>query len=264
MRGRGRGVAGWPLRGHTQRVSASKDPEDQPIAGLVVPDDASALDGDRWKYYEELRRRGDIAHAPDGATHTDHPSRWREGLPWFGAHGSRWTPVMFMALAVAAMLASLMLGMVGRADAPVQTQPLSATTVPVGQIGGLLPSAEVKINGSPRQLRDVRPAILAVLPAGDCLSCSGGVGAAVTQGDAAGLRTLVTSTDPAPESAASLALRYGIPLIAAPADTFATYEPVGLTLLVVGPDGVVLDVVRDAGPGTDLSDSLQQAATPAA
>jgi len=236
-------------------MASPGEPEDLPLAGLSVPDDARDLDADRWAYYEELASRENLRQPPD-APATDHPSRWREGTPWYGFRGSRISPLIFCVVAVLAMAASLLVALVPRADAPAQTQALAAPGVDVGQIGGLLPTAAVGVNGAPRLLRDIRPAVLAIVPEGDCPECAAGIEAAATQASQAGMRLLVTGSPEQVDDLANLARPMQLPTLTAGSATFAPYRPTGLTLIVVAGDGTVEDVVRLADGDTNVSSTL--------
>lgn len=239
------------------------EPEDAPLPGVVVPDDPRDLDADRWRLYEELSAAGKIRHSPDSARATDHPSRWREGLPWYGGHGSRLLPLMFIILAVAAMVASMALVFVKRTDAPLPTAALAVGTAPPGQVGGLLPAELVEVNGSPRTLRDIRPAVLFVLPSGSCTTCDLTAASLASQAATAGMRLLVTGTPIQAETLAEVARASGAPTMTI---SQTGLEPFGLTgpsVIIVAPDGTVAEVVTDVDVNTDISESAQQVATPA-
>ncbi|MDQ1249868.1 MAG: hypothetical protein QG597_4245 [Actinomycetota bacterium] len=265
-------------------------PEPDDLAGFTVPDDASALDSDRWRYYEELSARGDVRHSPDHPQDVGHPARWRDGLPWFGTIGHRLAPMAFLAAAVFAMFASLMLASVTRPDAPTATAPLALETSPVGTVGGLLPSAAVGVNGSARLLRDIRPAVIAVLDTGTCGSrCAATLEWIASQAEAAKVRMIVAGPGSiprdngraGPEDSAPLprvplgtvtpdaetgevtftaaADQIGAVTMTAPLGTFDEFTPAGVTILVVAPDGRVVDVVRNADPSVNITTSLGQA-----
>ncbi|MFI0433469.1 MAG: hypothetical protein ACH36H_10050 [Candidatus Nanopelagicales bacterium] len=227
----------------------------------IVPDDASALDADRWRYYEELSRSGTAPHAPDAPKDPDHPTRWRDGLPWYGFVGSRVMPVAFMAIAVLAMLGSLALAFVQRTNPPAQTAPLSLTDAPVGQVGGLLPSAAVAIGGQPRQLRDIRPALVVVPAPGRCGDCELTYNAVAQAGREAGVRTLVAlplagGADAAQIAAAQAA---GATVMEADRGLFDVFDPAGTTVLSVRSDGTVSEVFRSATPAIDVTAALPPA-----
>lgn len=218
----------------------------------LVPDDASALDADRWRYYEELARSGDSPHAPDAPRDPQHPTRWRDGLPWYGFVGSRVMPIAFMSIAVLAMLGSLALAFVHRTNPPAQTAPLALTAAPVGQVGGLLPSAAVAIGGQPRQLRDIRPALVIVPAPGRCGDCGPTYDTVAASGRAAGVRTLVAvplaSGGDADQIAAAQAA--GATVMEADTGVFDVFDPAGTTVIQVGADGTIGAIQRSVTPAT--------------
>lgn len=268
-------------------------PEPDDLHGLTVPNDASALDADRWRYYEELSARGEVRHSPDQPQATSHPGRWREGLPWFGTNGHRLAPAVFLAAAVFAMIASLMLASVSRPNAPTATAALALDTSAVGTVGGLLPSAAVGVNGSARLLRDIRPAVIALLNDGSCGSrCSTTLEWIASQAEAASVRMIVAGPGPIPRdngragpedsapipgseseplslpgaddesgevSYSAAADQIGAVTMTAPEGTFDDFAPEGVTVLVVAPDGRVVDVVRNADQSVNITTSLGQA-----
>ena len=239
------------------------EPEDAPLPGVVVPDDPRDLDADRWRLYEELSAAGKIRHSPDSVRATDHPSRWREGLPWYGGHGSRLLPLLFMIMAIAAMGASMALVFVKRTDAPLPTGALAVGSAPVGQIGGLLPAELVEVNGSPRTLRDIRPAVLFVLPAGTCTTCDLTAESLSDQAAAAGMRLLVTGTAEQAETLAAVSLASGVPALTMSNSSLDLFGLAGPAVIIVAPDGTVADIVSDVDANTDISESAQQVATSA-
>ena len=236
-------------------------PEPDDPAGIAIPDDASALDADRWRYYEELAAENRLRHAPGQPTAGDHPGRWRDGLPWFGHRGSHVIPFLFIVAAVLAMVGTLMLASVTRVDAPVSTAPLAADTSTTGVVGGLMPSAAVAVNGAPRLLRDIRPAVVALVPSSQCPECAAGIASAAAQAEAAGFRFLVAAEGRDVTEVSEYAAPVGAASMLAPVTTFADFRPSGLTLFVVAPDGVVADVVRGADETTSLAATLGQATT---
>ncbi len=235
--------------------------DDKHLPGLVIPDDASALDADRWRLYEELAGRGDIHHPPDVPTDADHPSHWREGIPWFGRFGFAAVPVIFMVAATLAMVASLTLTTIKRTDPVAATSALALNAGPAGEIGGLLPAVDVTLAGEPRQLRDMRPVVLLIVPTGDCPTCADTAASLSSQAAAAGVRVLPVTTAAGQDAGATLARQISSAAIVAPAGTFDTYAPAGPTALVVSSDGVVTTVLRNSSAATDLTSSLAQATT---
>lgn len=221
------------------------------MAGVTIPDDPRDLDADRWAYYEELSRAGRTRHTPDQPA-ADHPSRWRDGQPWFGYRGSRVSPLIFLIVSVVAMAATILVALVPRADAPQQTRTLTTPTADIGQLGGLMPNAAVGINGAPRLLRDIRPAVIAVVPTGPCPECADALAAAAADASDAGVRLFVAgSREQAPDLEA-LADSHGAVVMTYVASPFDVFRPTGVTMVLVAPDGAVTDVVRMADGETNI------------
>ena len=232
-------------------MAVAPEPDDTPLAGVEIPDDPRDLDADRWAYYEELSRAGRTRHTPDQPA-ADHPARWRDGQPWFGYRGSRISPLIFLIVSVVAMIATVLVALVPRANAPQQTRTLAAPTAEVGQIGGLMPNAAVGINGSPRLLRDIRPAVIAVLPEGACPECSDAVAAAAADATDAGVRLFVAGSREQTTVVEALATANGALAMTFAANPFDVFRPSGATMVMVAPDGAVTDVVRMADGDTNL------------
>lgn len=227
------------------------EPDDTPLVGVTIPDDPRELDADRWAYYEEMAREGRTRHSPDQPP-ADHPSRWRDGQPWFGHYGSRISPLIFLIVSVVAMAATVLVALVPRADAPQQTRTLTTPTADVGQIGGLVPNAAVGVNGSPRLLRDIRPAVIALIPEGNCPECTEAVSAAAADATDAGVRLFVAGSREQVDDLTTLAEAHGALTMTFVMNPFDVFGPVGVTMLLVAPDGSVADVVRMADGETNL------------
>lgn len=237
------------------------EPPERPLGDISVPDDARALEGDRWAYYDELNQRGDLPHAPGGPDSHDEPGRWRDGSPWLGQHGSRTMPLLFCVTGIALMLGVLLLALVPRDDAPTQTVALASSTAAVGSVGGLLPQARVTLNDQPRSLRDLRPAVIALIGNSGCTNCTDAVAAAASTSEANGVRFMLSTEEPAGTKLRTFRLAAGImaPALVVPPGVWDDFEPEGLTLIAVNPDGTVSAVVRNAQMQAGLATSLQQA-----
>lgn len=242
-------------------MASAPEPDDLPISGVTIPDDPRDLDADRWAYYEELSRAGRTRHTPDQPA-TDHPSRWREGQPWFGYRGSRVSPLIFLIVSVIAMAASVLVALVPRADAPQQTRTLTAPTADIGQLGGLMPNAAVGINGAPRLLRDIRPAIIAVIPEGPCPECADAMAAAANDAADAGVRLFVAGSREQAGELEELAAPHEALTMTYLASPFDVFRPTGVTLVLVAPDGAVTDVVRMADGVTSVYPTAANWSTP--
>src|SRR4051794_36328524 len=144
------GVGGGPKAAHTGAMA-----DDAPwIDPVVVPDDISALQAEIDAYHRELRasRRRRIVRRLTGI------GAWRRSA----------TPVAVVAAALgvaAVVLAMLTLADPGLGRRAIRLPVASAPPVPVGAEHGLLPDVTVRTaSGEPRSVRDVRPALVALLP----------------------------------------------------------------------------------------------------
>lgn len=118
-------------------------------AGLVIPDDASEL----WLLTQQIRRERRAAHR-------------RAGLARLvrGPGRSFVASMAVLALALAAILGSLFF--IASDPATPPSRPLARPTSSPGAVGGLLPDLRLTAStGAQVRLRDVRPAVLLVLPA---------------------------------------------------------------------------------------------------
>jgi hypothetical protein len=157
---------------------------------LLVPDDPRSLDADRVAYLNELRGR-------QGATGQDAWSGrgWRglgllvlRRLARFGISG----PMLVLGLAAVAVIGSSLTlfapqaGTTSTLVAPLATNPPGE----VGSVGGLLPDADLTVNGTPVSLRSARPAVIALVPA-NCSNCGDTLRNLLTQGREYGLRLVL-------------------------------------------------------------------------
>jgi len=232
-------------------------------AGVVIPDNPAALDADREAFVRELRERtqppnsrwSSMRAGQFDALADQPPLPWPLGTARYRRSGIS-GPLTFLLLTIVALASSLMVVMMPKPGVPAQTLAL-ATPAPGtadGTAGGLLPEAAVQISSLPRSLRDVRPAVIAVLADGTC--------------DGTCIATL--------SSVNSQAREYGIPLwIAGPASaqrqlatitrsatggrpaiidttgalTSSTAPATGLpTLVLVHADGIIHSVQRGITP----------------
>lgn len=222
-------------------MSTSPDHQD-------IPEDAHELDADRWRLYEDWHQTGKLRHSPDSTSlPSDHPGRWREGLPWFGRHGMSTMPVIFLVMSVVAMLATLSLFLVKRDQAPPTRAPLAVSDLAPGKVGGLLPNGQILINNATLAIRELRPAILVFAPAGSCADCDLLLTDLTKQADIANVRLVVATTSGSADwalAARGLNLTSGEVLPAYLGDIGAlgdannpTATPV---VVVVGTDGLIL------------------------
>jgi len=225
---------------------------------LLVPDDARSLDGDRASYLDELR--GAASDRPElEVVHR----RWHrllgQRLRGVGLSGS----VVIVVLAIVTVVgSSLTVFNPSTVSTPASLAPL-ATSPPagVGEVGGLLPDTTLGIDGLDVPLRTARPALIVLVPDG-CQTCGPTLASLLMQGREYNLALVLAGP---PRQAGELttfntAELGGSGLVAIDkVDVLAaSYAPVGVTAVLVRPDGVVGAVVRDIGPNQRLEPALAQ------
>ncbi|NHC46829.1 hypothetical protein [Motilibacter aurantiacus] len=204
-------------------------------AGLVVPDDASALDKDRLEWLREQHRARSRR-------------RWLAGAP-----GAR-RPTLLLLLVIAALVSSLSTVTVMLAPRPAQRQlPIAASTVADGQVGGLLPDIRLETPVRMVEARAIRPAVLVVLPTDGC-TCEGLVRETARRaGAAAGIATWVVlpaRTDAGEELAATARRSGGMAAVDRDAVIARSLAAAGPTLALVHADGVI-DTVEQVDGASD-------------
>ena len=248
---------------HTVRMSGAPGPDGRhddldadELEGLalLVPDDARSLDEDRRAYYLELRTRA------DGRTRAPRRTLLRR-MP---------APVLvFVVLAVFALIGSGLAaltphgGTVGGFSTPLATSPAAAP----GQVGGLLPTGTVTINGQRIDTRAMRPAVLALVP-DSCGNCAPILFELLKQTSAAGLRLVLVGSSSQTDRLAAFNgdTLEGTALVAVDADgTLAsTFDAVGVTAVLVHSDGIVGDIALDLTPNLRLEGALAGLGQPGA
>jgi hypothetical protein len=225
---------------------------------LLVPDDPRSLDADRVSYLEELRERtGDSASLSRRGR--------RMGLGRFGISG----PTIVLVLACVAVIGSSLTLFTPQATttgalmAPVATAPPQG----VGSIGGLLPDADVMVDGNLLPLRTARPAVIALVPR-SCDSCGPTLHSLLVQAREYGLRLVLAG--PAAQTGQLDALNTAelgdSARVVIDTDNVlaTTYDPNGITALLVHEDGLVAAVVRDVTADLRLESALSQLDRPGA
>lgn len=217
-----------------------------------IPDDASDLEPDLWAWRAEQGRRGRPTPVAGPAT----TGPWR----LMGRVG----PMLVGALLLVAFLASLATTVRPATVDTVEAAPLASTTVPDGQVGGLLPPGIVDVNGATQSTRAIRPATLVLLPAAgasqellDSLyleSSSYGIPLALVGPPERAALLQRTSRDIGSgrvpvviDRTSAIAQALGLPAQADP------------TVVVVGSDGRIHTVVENPPPGVSLQSVLSRA-----
>ena len=200
---------------------------------VVVPDDISELQPDIDSYRREIRTAARMR-------------RWG----WLLANPlwRRWSfPLGVVTGAVA--LAAVLFGLLAIESAPVRgllpREPLATPTAHVGDQGGLLPDATLSTRSGTIQARELRPAIVVLMP----LHCRCDRLLADLAGQAAKKRTRLAIVAPGPQDAEVSALAgrldrdQAIELFDGGGVLARTYAADGVTVLAVEPNGIVVTVV---------------------
>lgn len=226
------------------------DPDDNglPPVDADIPDDARELDREIEAYHRELRWRR-------------RRERWRAALRAVQRLGVT-APLMGGALIVAAASVALLVlttrpGAQSAQQSPAD-QPGSADA---GRIGGPLPDVPASVGDTSRSLRELRPAVLALVPRG--CGCEPAARELVGHAHTNGIPVyLVQSGQGAPERDA-LAHRLGKAgqrpvIVREPRGTLArAYGVSGLTTVLVDRRGKVSTVLHAAENGTDWESQLE-------
>lgn len=212
---------------------------------LAVPTDARELDLDREQW---LREEQALA-----------ASKPRERVP-----GRRSRLALTAAVIVASMLVAAVSGAVGafvmpRPASTPPAAPLATAIGPVGVEGGLLPDTTLLADGRHVTARNLRPAVLALIPA-DCTDCGAWLTEVRRQAAEFGLDvTLLVGPDQAVEGV-DLVRKLGsagLDLMVDPdsevLDSFGTGTR---QLILVRDDGVVTNVIQDPEVGLRLEPVL--------
>ena len=235
-------------------VNRGGDPERDdyglPPVDIEIPDDARELDRDIQAYRRELRmqRRHRLVRRLGGPL-------TRDGMV---------LPLLASCLALTLLAGTLLTMFTARRAVPRTLQTTSAprrSTPVVGQVGGLLPDSSVVIvgTGQSRRLRDLRPSVLALVPA-RC-QCAATARELSVQAAAADVKLYFVAAAPAVADARALARHSRLSAGHVARDTRdamgTAYQPAGLTAVLVDKDGSVRSVHQDLGPALHLEGSLK-------
>lgn len=236
---------------------------DLPRVRVRVPDDARDLAPDVRAYHRELRRRADEGDAaptrPPEATEPVRPGRMIVGV-----------------LALLLIVAGLAMMVSPRRDLVARTPlaPTSLANSEPGAPGGFLPDVLVLVDRAERALRDVRPAVVALVPP-DC-PCEHDLATLFGEAGQYALRVFLTPGVPPalarPGTGGPLteleriAKSFGPNRVSVLQDPggalLAAYEPTELTLLLVAADGLVAEVRHGPSVLTGLELGLARLGRP--
>ena len=242
------GAGGDPDSADDRRRDAEPSHQD-----VVVPDDPSELELDIRAWHRDRVASARRARF-DRLVRT---RRWRR----YGMSG----PLTVGVLALVAVFGGLLALLVptGARDRAARRPLDPAAPSPAGTIGGLLADRPVQITGVLRPARDLRPAVLVLLPA-RC-GCAGLVDELSGQAAEFGLRLVLVApagSDPELPRLVSSA-RHG-PVVAAYDEDGRLgrdYAARGPTLILVRDDGRVTGVEREARAGRHRESVLRQLVT---
>lgn len=229
-------------------------PDDAPwIDPVVVPDDLRDLQADIEAYHRERRqaaRRRRLQRLVGG------PRVRRALLP---------VGVATAALGLAAMVFTILtLGQPRATPAPLQAPIARAPEGGIGEINGLLPDVTVRTSSGQLSIRDLRPALVALVPT-HC-ECGELLATLAAQADEVPVPLVVVA--PTAQDAEVSALDGSVhrghvePVFDVKGVLARTYEASGVTAVLVGSDATVRHVRTDVTSDVRLELFLQQLGSP--
>ncbi|MFG2006703.1 hypothetical protein ACGFNU_46905 [Spirillospora sp. NPDC048911] len=249
------------------RPDGDPEPDDYglPRVDVVVPDDARELERDVVAYRREARQR----------RRRERARRLFRPFTRFGVA----VPIIAGALLIALLSGALMTAFGPRpAPRPTTSMITPHPTAPVGRIGGTLPDAEVAIVTAQRRrqrLQELRPGVFAIVPpACRCADLVDELSAKTKEYRLNFWLMFDRRGDSASRESSLKKLRalqgaaHGGPVTLIEDDQShmaGTYaQPGGKpTAVLVGPDGLVSDIVNDPRPGNELTEKVRRLQWPA-
>lgn len=213
---------------------------------FVVPDDISELDADIRSYHRECRAARRRA--------------WIEKLTLHNRFGFT-LPIVVTVLVLVAAYTVVMLVVASPRPQIAGRANLASPSAAVGEIGGLLPDVTLHRANGNGPLRDLRPAVLFLTPAG--CDCNEAVRSVATAAEHNRLRIALIGKDrpPAPAGISS-----GLTILASEPtgkllNTFNVKDSAPVAVLV-RPNGLVNDVLHDIPSPADLDDAVEELVRP--
>jgi hypothetical protein len=223
------------------------------LEGVVVPDDLRELQSDVDAYHRELRH---TARRRRMERITGTRAWQRMALPAAVAVGS---------LTIAAAVFSILtLGHPTRTAGPPPDPIATAPSAGVGQVGGLLPDITVRTPEGAMQLRDLRPALVALVPL-QC-NCTSLLSNLAGQAEEVSMRLVVVA--PVGHDAEVDALSGQLhhmnvrPVFDLHGELAQTYQATGVTVVGLRPDATVSFVDHDVAANVRLELPLNQMVLP--
>lgn len=216
---------------------SDRDDYELPPVDVEIPDDARELERDLQAYRREQRQY----HRRERLQRLVRP---------LGRYGP--IPLFVAGVVVAVAIAATMMTVFGpqptdhASRSPLATKPMAAT----GKVGGPLPSATLRLAAGKRRLKDLRPALLLVVPR-HC-RCDKAVDQLTDQARGVSISVYLIGSKRSAEQLNKLASTAGHGAAIAADDPKAvlasTYHASGLTAILVHTDGVLGGVLRGVKP----------------
>jgi len=253
-----------PTGSHDQLSPADSSLDD---LGVVIPDDPSALEGERQALLDEQARGLGTAAGPDFSQREAPP-----GLPrfltrrWHGVGISG--PLIIAVLLTVAVIGSFMTILAPSSGPTPLPQPLAQAPsgFTPGEVGALLPSTNVELDGVPLNVQRFRPVVMAIVPR-QCPTCEDSLRNANRQAREFGLRlAIVGAADQAAQLSdlsRSATNRLAAVLIDVNSGLTTVYAGSTPTLVLVHSDGIIGAIVRDPSATQRLELQLAPLAEPA-
>ena len=247
------------------------DPRELQKLDITIPDDASALDPDLELWLAEAATEPASPPPPEPPTgpgdHIDFAGQPGARDPWAARRGARGRRLAVTAgVVLVSMVVVALSGVVGAwivGPRTGQTPAALATQAPDdGQVGGLMPADAVLQNGeSTVAAQSIRPAVMVVVPP-ECADCEQLLESLSPQAGSFGVPLVAVGGPAQADQLAALTDAVGSARLVSLTDPdqvlASAYGPDTATVVVVGSDGLVTDVIHDPVPtvpiGPDLVD----------
>lgn len=224
-----------------------------PVAGLVVPDDPRDLEEDvrAWRREMADRARDQLREQRRRRRTGASPGRLRRlGLS---------APLVLSTVAAVALV-GLFTIVLGPRASRVPAVPLATGVGETGQVGALLPDVTLTAgSGIPVSTRFLRPAVVVLVPRTCDAGCTTLVGDVVAQARSLQVQSavVVTSTGSGAGVGDLVGATPGATVLTDSTGLGRELDATGVTAVVVGADGVVVDIVRSVSDGDRLEPRIR-------
>jgi len=234
-------------------------PEDLEGLTLQIPDDARELTTDTPAAELPLVEQPTADPTSEASGPTPAVGTWAERRAARRRRLTITAGVVAVSMLVVAISGAIGAWIVGPQASAPPAVPLASALPPPGQVGGLLPDAVLQDGASTVSARSLRPAVVVLVPS-DCDECAELLTTLAPQVGSFGYALVAVGTPGQDDQLAALAESVGTTRLATLTDPQnelgAAYGFTGATVVLVRNDGVVVDVVRDATPGTRIEGAL--------